>query len=430
MNSQISNTNNLIHNLTAAEKCIDSDISEKEDVYSIIKSIKEIYGDEPTFVKNQIKRYLNLVKTFQKTYGQGEITILRAPARINIIGEHIDYIQYFQTRVFPFGSREYDMLMAIRKREDDFVRAKTTADGLDDKDFHIGEFLEKISKSEDIEKQWLEYLSRIGVPETSWDNYIKASAFYLQNTDPQKNLKGMDIFIDSTIPIAGGASSSSAMVVLSGMGFRIVNELEIDKDELADSSSKAEWYVGTRGGKMDHATICFAELSKALLITFEPFNAQPIPTPPTGYKWITFYTQPADKGSKVMSEYNERSVVSRLIIPALLEDIFTRKSELNQIWKNLLEAIETSNIDLLKESDEQIDLFNALDIAHAKALDIETGEYKTAKGELGFPNQMVRTLVSQNKMVIGLAMAHSREAKGVKVAEDIAIIENYLDDLR
>ncbi|MFQ6039661.1 MAG: sugar phosphate nucleotidyltransferase, partial [Candidatus Poribacteria bacterium] len=74
------------------------------------------------------------------------------------------------------------------------------------------------------------------------------------------------------------------------------------------------------------------------------------------------------------------------------------------------------------------DLFCGLDLAHTKALDPITGEYKTPKGELGFPNQMVRTLASQGKMVLGLAMADPRETKGIKVASDIAVLEGYLRD--
>ena len=75
------------------------------------------------------------------------------------------------------------------------------------------------------------------------------------------------------------------------------------------------------------------------------------------------------------------------------------------------------------------DLFDGLNLAHTKAFDTITGEYKTPKGELGFPNQMVRTLASQGKMVLGLAMADPREAKGIKVAADIAVIEGYLREM-
>ncbi|MBM3242037.1 hypothetical protein FJZ31_37675 [Candidatus Poribacteria bacterium] len=360
MNSQINcNTSLLIDNLATTAKIakgLNSPLAVLPScplAVSIIESIKKIYGDAQETVSKQINRYLKLVTTFQEIYGDGAITIIRAPARINLIGEHIDYIKYFQTRVLPFGSREYDMLMAMRNQDDDCIRAATTAAGLEAKEFRISEF-PRNSEYQKRDDYWLQYLNTLGVPETSWGNYIKASAFYLQNMYPTTGLKGMDILIDSTIPIAGGASSSSALVVVSGLGLRRVNNLKIDKDELADSSSKAEWYIGTRGGKMDHATMCFAELSKALLITFEPFSAQPIPMPAEGYKWITFYTQPADKGSKVMSEYNERSIVSRLLIPILLENILAENSQLHEPWNRMLAAIETGDVELIENNNELI----------------------------------------------------------------------------
>jgi len=355
------NISMLIDNLlTAARLNGENTQSEKTAAYSIIESIKKIYvenpvcgGDEPKLVRHQINRYLKLATKFQELYGDGSITIIRAPARINIIGEHIDYIEYFQTRVLPFGSREYDMLMAMRQRDDDCIRAATTAEGLEANEFCISDFPKDV-QYQNRDEYWLEYLNTLGIPETNWANYVKASAFYLQNMHPAMNLKGIDILIDSTIPVAGGASSSSALVVLSAVGLRHANNLKIDKNEIADSSSKAEWYVGTRGGKMDHATICFAELSKALLITFNPFNAQPISTPAEGYKWITFYTQPADKGSKVMSEYNERSIVSRLLIPGLLENILAENPKLHAAWNRVLAAIEKCEVKLIENNNEVI----------------------------------------------------------------------------
>jgi len=42
--------------------------------------------------------------------------------------------------------------------------------------------------------------------------------------------------------------------------------------------------------------------------------------PVEGFRWMTFFSHPADKGSGIMLEYNERAAVSRLLIPAFLDD--------------------------------------------------------------------------------------------------------------
>ncbi|MCG2690316.1 NTP transferase domain-containing protein, partial [Candidatus Parcubacteria bacterium] len=146
---------------------------------------------------------------------------------------------------------------------------------------------------------------------------IKSSFFYFKNEHPKQHLNGMDLLVFSTIPIAGGASSSSALVVASALAFRKINKIKIDLSEIAESSSKAEWFCGTRGGKMDHATMCFGTLDKALLINFKPFQVKSV-SMPQGYSWVTFYTTKADKGNELTCQYNERSAVSRVIIPALL----------------------------------------------------------------------------------------------------------------
>jgi bifunctional UDP-N-acetylglucosamine pyrophosphorylase/glucosamine-1-phosphate N-acetyltransferase len=106
----------------------------------------------------------------------------------------------------------------------------------------------------------------------------------------------------------------------------------------------------------------------------------------------------------------------------------------------VIDSLEThlENADTIDYGEDNIgvfcltndDLFYGLNLAHTKALDPITGEYNTPKGELGFPNQMVRTLASQGKMVLGLAMADSREAKGIKVSADIAVLEEYLRDFQ
>jgi galactokinase/CTP:molybdopterin cytidylyltransferase MocA len=287
--------------------------------------------------KHQVSRQLNLIQRFQEIYGEGEVQVATAPARINIIGEHIDYVEYFKTAVLPFGSAEHNMLMAFRPRPDGLIKARTLASGFEPREFSVAEFDPSSTRPRDV--GWMDYLSRMGVPPTSWDNYVKASVFYLQHLHPHRQFEGVDLLVDSEIPIAGGASSSSALVVASGIAMRCVSQIGLDLDELAESSSRAEWFVGTRGGKMDHATMCFSQPSSALLITFKPFTVKSIPMPPSGYKWVTFYTHPAEKGSAVMSEYNERSAVSRFIIPKLLRDLFAENERLREEWDCVLDAI-------------------------------------------------------------------------------------------
>lgn len=306
--------------------------------------------------RERVSRLMRLREEFVSVYGEGEVRFCGAPARINIVGEHIDYVEYFRTAVLPFGSAERDMIMAFRPRPDGSVRARSLWRGYDPGRFSIDEFAPP--PGGDPDERWEWFLREAGVPPSSWLNYIKASAFYLRNLHPETKLKGIDLLIDSRIPPAGGASSSSALVVVSGVGLRAANGMELDMDELADSSSKAEWFVGTRGGKMDHATMCFAREGHALLITFRPFSVEPVPMPVSGYRWVTLYTHPADKGSAVMSEYNERSVVSKFIIPQLIDS--NLRPKVGGRWEEILKAIAYRDLRslerLIGEAEEMLDL--------------------------------------------------------------------------
>ncbi len=267
--------------------------------------------------KEKAKRCFNLLKRFEDLYGKGEVFFVVSPARINIIGEHIDYVEYLQSCVLPFGSKEHYMIMAFRKREDDVIRCATLAN-FEKKEFSMIDF--KINGSLEKNKRWTNFLCQNGTPNPCWSNYIKASFCYLKNLYPEKKFKGMDFLVDSSIPIAGGASSSSALVVCSALALRKINKLQIDLNEVAESCSKAEWFCGTRGGKMDHASMCFAEKDKVLSIVFHPFSVERI-NMSQGYSFVTFFTTPANKGKELTAEYNERSIVSRFIIPRLLKNM-------------------------------------------------------------------------------------------------------------
>ncbi|HMX29647.1 MAG TPA: hypothetical protein PKC13_28945, partial [Blastocatellia bacterium] len=130
---------------------------------------------------------------------------------------------------------------------------------------------------------------------------------------------GFDFLIESTIPANSGASSSSALTVLAGAAIRQANQIEFSAEELARESAQAEWFLGTRGGALDHTTICLARQAHAVHIHHNEQCAEQIPLPAEGYCWITFFTHAADKGREVMLDYNERSAVSRLLIPAFRE---------------------------------------------------------------------------------------------------------------
>jgi len=238
----------------------------------LLHTFRRLYGAGVARIRRQVDRYTVALERFIEHYGPGPVAIGRAPARINILGEHVDYVKYLPTEVLPFASREHDMLILFRTREDSIVRGRSTLEGAPVAEFSLDSGPAAIAdEPESLEDRWLDFLRMTGTPERHWINYVKAAVFYCRAKHAEVK-KGFDFLIDSTLPAAGGASSSSAVVVLGGAAICVSNGIPLDAEALAQDSARAEWYIGTRGGNMDHCTMCLSGRQSALHLNFSPFQ--------------------------------------------------------------------------------------------------------------------------------------------------------------
>jgi galactokinase len=260
------------------------------------------------------RRLSSALKRFLALYGDGRIEALRAPARINILGEHVDYVSYLPTSSLAFGSREHEMLMLFRSSGDAQVRGASTLDKFPPFSFALDE--EVIEEHE--KPSWESIVFNRPALAPHWSNYVKGAVNFARWKYGARVERGFDFLIESSIPPQSGASSSSALVTLTGAAIRRVNGVDFELDELARDSSQAEWFMGTRGGALDHTTICLARRGHAVHISHWKQSTELISLPDEGFRWITFFSHEADKGREVMLEYNERAAVSRLLIPALM----------------------------------------------------------------------------------------------------------------
>jgi len=298
----------------------------------LIYEFRQLYGAGVARAYRHLLRFQSALTSFQDRFGPGPVVILRAPARINIVGEHVDYVPYFPTEVLAFGSRQHDMLMLFRPRSDNTIRAASSLPSAAPAHFDFAEFRALGRNGENSERVWLEYLQKLGVPPRHWTNYVKGAVGYACAKYGPRVQRGFDFFIDSTIPSAGGASSSSALCTLAGAAIRMANHVPFSPEELADDSSRAEWYIGTRGGKMDHTVICLSDRQSAINIHFQPFHVRTVRLHRYRFRWVTCHAHEADKSGAVMCEYNERAATSCMLIPALLERCFEQEPELRRDW--------------------------------------------------------------------------------------------------
>ena len=191
---------------------------------------------------------------------QAEPRVCRAPGRVNLIGEHMDYNGL---PVLPMAIAE-EILIAFAPRDDAKIVLKNTSDRYPAREF---------DNVQDIPPSG----------QGSWENYCKAAVQKINAELRPERLHGMDLMVTSTLPEAAGLSSSSALVVANAIAYLAVLGHELDGDisrlQLADWMASAEHYVGTRGGGMDQTCILNAKASHACKIDFFPLRVESPPIP-------------------------------------------------------------------------------------------------------------------------------------------------------
>ena len=335
---------------------------------ALLYSFRRLYGAGVARIRRQVDRYSRAVEQFAAHYGSGPLALGRSPGRINILGEHVDYVRYIPTEVLPFASREHDMLMLFRPSEEPRVRGASTLAGADPAEFAFAE-CPSFDPSTDasLEEQWLSFLQQTGTPKRHWINYVRSSVFYCALKHPGLR-RGFDFLLDSTLPAAGGASSSSTIVVLAGAAIRIMNGIAFDPEALAEDSARAEWYIGTRGGNMDHCTMCLSRRQNALHINFTPFRTDLVPLHRFRYRWVAFFSHPADKSGGALIKFNERSAVSRLLIPALVERMCAQDEGLKRRWERARSTLSRDTEDIEAGREAQAILTHLPEAVHLDAI--------------------------------------------------------------
>ena len=223
-----------------------------------------------------------VTKAFREAFQGAEPTHLsRAPGRVNLIGEHTDYNGL---PVFPMALRQ-EVNVHFRPRQDGLIRFVNPVPEFPPRSFQL---------SGDIPKD----------PTGDWGNYLKAPCQALVRT--LGPLRGMDAFLTSSVPVASGLSSSSALVIAVGKALLHANEMEAPILELAEEMAAAERYTGTQGGGMDQAISLGAVAGHASRIEFDPLSLQKTPVPP-GWHFVVGHTLVrAEKSGGAQATYNQR----------------------------------------------------------------------------------------------------------------------------
>jgi len=192
-----------------------------------------------------------LGEAFERRFGGAPELGVRAPGRVNLIGDHTDYHEGF---VLPMAIERAIFFLA-RRREDRRIRvySQTLSAG-----FEIGF---------DTQHRHAE----------GWARYFQGVLSALSGRHPLE--VGADVLIDADLPPGGGLSSSSALVVGFAAIVARLHGLALDPLELARIGCDAEHWYGTTGGIMDQYVISHARARHAVLIDCRSLSHELIAMP-------------------------------------------------------------------------------------------------------------------------------------------------------
>ena len=224
-------------------------------------------------LKNQ-----KLVEAFKTKFGKLPALVVRAPGRINLIGEHTDYNNGF---VLPAAINK---AVVFAVAQSDTAAFQFYASDLND------EFVFESNKLEaNEEKKWANYL--IGV--------------IAQFEKKGYSVPPLQVAFGGDIPLGAGLSSSAA--VECGLAYAI-NELlglELAKVELAHMAQKAEHeFAGVQCGIMDQFASLMGAKEHVIRLDCQTLAYEHFPFPMDKYQIVLCDTQV--KHSLASSEYNTR----------------------------------------------------------------------------------------------------------------------------
>jgi galactokinase len=216
-----------------------------------------------------------LAERFHSNFNAKPDFIVRAPGRVNLIGEHTDYNDGF---VLPMAI-DRAVWIALRPRPDSTVRIASLDIGTESA-FE----LHSLTRG----KGWIEYPKGI------------ASALMKAGYE----LKGFDAVMTGDVPRGAGLSSSAAVELAVARAFAFSSDLEWDAVSMAKLAQQAEnEWVGVNSGIMDQMASAASREGHALFLDCRSLEFQHAPLP-KGVSVVILDT--STRRGLVDSAYNER----------------------------------------------------------------------------------------------------------------------------
>lgn len=257
----------------------------------------------------------NIIKDFYNKYFDNEGELFFSPGRVNLIGEHIDYLGGF---VLPC-SLEIGTYAMINKRVDSKVRI-------------ISQNFENLGIME-FDLNNLEYNK-----DHNWANYVKGVLVELKNKYNLTN--GFEGVIQGNIPHGSGLSSSASLEILTCIIAEYVNDLTIDRVSMAVLSKQAENnYMKVNCGIMDQFIISLGQQNKAVMLDCDSLDYSYTNLDLKDYKIVIGNTKKVRGLNE--SKYNERRSEA-----TIAQEVLSKKYGQNELCNFTLQQLESVKSDL------------------------------------------------------------------------------------
>lgn len=267
-----------------------------------------------------------VVSTYRARFHSEPSHLVRAPGRVNLIGEHTDYNDGF---VLPMAIDRATWI-ALSPRTDTIVNLYSI----------------------DFDEQNQFDVADMAKEKMSWFEYVKGVSWALRESG--YTVQGWDGVMAGDVPIGAGLSSSAALELAVARAFITLNSGDWDAGKMATLAQHAEndW-VGVQCGIMDQMISAAGKANHALLIDCRTLDTQLAPLP-TGTVVVVMDT--STRRGLVDSAYNERraqceAAANFFGVPALRDvdpDTFMREaSKLDDVIRKRARHIISENARVL-----------------------------------------------------------------------------------
>ena len=260
---------------------------------NVVNLYKLLYN---IFMKNQLIDHLTNV--FRETFGGAPAHFVRAPGRVNLLGEHVDYNDGF-------------VLPAAIDRATYVAFSPTNADL---STLVAVDFNQRASFSP---QTILSKTQRDGSPLPEWALY-PAGVMWALNEDQQET-RGMNAVFASNVPRGSGLSSSASVEMAFILAWQTTSDWTLPSMRRALLGQKAEnQYVGVNCGIMDQfASACGVE-NKLLLLDCRSLDWKTVPLPED----VAIVIADTTIRRKLTSgEYNKRRAACEEAVRLLKQDL-------------------------------------------------------------------------------------------------------------